>query len=99
MQSLTFVQTLDRPKTCKLPPLNTHQLYIHIVHISSMYEATIQHLSTVDKNLTKSTICSLYSTTPVTLKQSQGHQTYHENVDPEQGYSHAIFERSHFNSV
>ena len=36
---------------------------------------------------------------PVTLKQSQGHQTYNENVNPEWGYNHAKFERSHFNSV
>ena len=37
--------------------------------------------------------------TPVTLKQSQGHQTYNENVDAKQGDNHAKFERSHFNSV
>ena len=35
----------------------------------------------------------------MTLKQSQGHQTYNENVDPEQGYNHAKFEWSRFNSV
>ena len=35
----------------------------------------------------------------MTLKQSQGHQTYNENVDPEQVYNHAKFERSRFNSV
>ena len=33
----------------------------------------------------------------MTLKQRQGHQTYNENVDPEQGYNQA--KRSHFNSV
>ena len=37
------------------------------------------------------------SDTPVTLKQSQGHQTYNYNVDLEQGYNHAKFERFHFN--
>ena len=35
----------------------------------------------------------------MTVKQSQGQQTYHENVDPDQGYNHAKFERSHLNSV
>ena len=35
----------------------------------------------------------------MTLKQSQGNQTYHENVDPEQGYNRAKFERSRYNSV
>ena len=35
----------------------------------------------------------------MTLNQTQGHQTYHENVNPKQGYSHAKFDRFHFNSV
>ena len=34
---------------------------------------------------------------PMTLKQSQGHQTYNDNVDPKQGYNHARFEISCFN--
>ena len=28
----------------------------------------------------------------MTLKQSQGHQTYHGNIDPKQGYHHENFE-------
>ena len=39
------------------------------------------------------------SNTPVIFKQSQGHQTYNDNVDPQQGYNHAKFERSCFNGV
>ena len=39
------------------------------------------------------------SNTPVILKQSQGHQTYDKNVDPEQGYNHTQFERPRFNGV
>ena len=35
----------------------------------------------------------------MTLKQSQGHQTYNENVDSEQGYNHTKFDRFHFNSI
>ena len=35
----------------------------------------------------------------MTLKQSQSHQSYNEYVDPKEGYAHAKFERSHFNSV
>ena len=35
----------------------------------------------------------------MTFKQCQGHQTYNENVDPEQGYTHAKFEKSCINSV
>ena len=33
------------------------------------------------------------------LKQSQGHQTYNENVDPMYGYNHAKLERSRFNGI
>ena len=36
---------------------------------------------------------------PVTLKQSQGHQSYNDNVDPKQGYNHAKFERFCVNGV
>ena len=35
----------------------------------------------------------------MTLNQSQGHQTSNENVDPEQGYNHAKFEKPRVNSV
>ena len=34
------------------------------------------------------------SDTPMTLEQSQGHQTYNNNVDPKESYNHAKFERS-----
>ena len=30
----------------------------------------------------------------MTLEQSQGHQTYNNNVDPKESYNHAKFERS-----
>ena len=36
------------------------------------------------------------STTPVTLKQSQGHEPYTDNVDLKQGHNHAKFARSFF---
>ena len=39
------------------------------------------------------------SDTPVTLKQSQAHQTYNVNVDPKQGFNCLKFERSCFHSV
>ena len=35
----------------------------------------------------------------MTLRKSQGYQIYIENVDPEQGYNHAKFDRSYFNGV
>ena len=36
---------------------------------------------------------------PVTLKQSQGNQTYNDNADPTKSYNHAEFERSDLNGV
>ena len=37
--------------------------------------------------------------TPVTLRQSQGHQTLNDNVDLKQAYNHAKFEKSCFHGV
>ena len=39
------------------------------------------------------------SDTSPTLKQSEGHQTKNDNVDPKQGYNHAKFKSSCFNAV
>ena len=63
-----------------------------------MYVRTIQHLTTVDKNL-KQQFAVYYSHTPVTLKQIQGHQTCYELVDHKQGYNYAQFEKPRLNSV
>ena len=35
----------------------------------------------------------------VIFKQSQGHETWNDNVDPKQGYNQAKFERSRDNGV
>ena len=67
-----------------------------------MYVATIQNLSTVDRNMNKnlkSQFAVYISDTPVTLKQRQGHQIYNENFVTKQGYNHAKFERSRFSGV
>ena len=57
--------------------------------------------TTVDKNLkTTTTYFAVYvSDTPVTLKQDQGHQAHHDNVNPEQNYNHAKFEIYRFYGV
>ena len=39
------------------------------------------------------------SDTPVTLKQSQDHQSYNANEDAKRGYNHATLEKFCFNSV
>ena len=82
--------------------MNTHKSRtIHIVHDILNVCSNLQHSnysrqeSTQESKKTQLTVYISYI--PVTLKQSQGHQTYHENVDPEQDYNHAKFERSHFN--
>ena len=63
-----------------------------------MYVATIQHL--LQRTRIQNMQFAVYiSDTIVTLKQSQGHQTYSDKLDPKQGYNHAKFERPCFNSV
>ena len=39
------------------------------------------------------------SDTPVTLKQDQGHKTWYELEDPQQGYNNAKFEKPRWNDV
>ena len=56
-----------------------------------MYVATIQCLQRT--RIQNMQFAIDISDTPVTLKQSQGHQIYNQNVDPKQGYNHAKFER------
>ena len=64
-----------------------------------MYVATIQHLK-VQRTRIKNTQFAVYiSDTSVTLKQSEGHQTYNCNVDLKLGYNNAKFERSRFNGA
>ena len=57
------------------------------------------NIQTAEEKNQKQQLAVNISDTPVTLKQSQGHQTYNENVDPNQGYDHAKLKRSRFNSV
>ena len=44
-------------------------------------------------------MCSYDSVTPVTMLQGQGHQTWHEQVQLKQGYSHSKFEKPCLNSI
>ena len=107
MQSLTFTRILHllclRKSQCSakkiLSPLNTHKSHIiHVVHDLLSVCSNIQHLNYSRQELKnlKRIICKL---TTVTLKQSQSHQTYDENVDPNQAYNHAKFEISSIYSV
>ena len=64
-----------------------------------MYVATIHRLHYKGQKSKTRNFAVYISHKPVTLKQSQGHQTYNGNVDPKQGYNHAKFERSCFNGV
>ena len=63
-----------------------------------MYVATTQHLNCRGQE-SKPHSLKFTFLTPVTLKQSQGHQTFNDNVDPKLGYKHAKFERSCFDGV
>ena len=49
---------------------------------------------------THTQIAVYFTDIPLTLKQSQGHQTCYESTDPKQGtYNHVKFEISRLNSV
>ena len=37
--------------------------------------------------------------TPMTLKQNQGHQTWHKLSEPKQGYNHPMFKRPNLSTV
>ena len=52
----------------------------------------------MDKNL-KTHYAVYVSDTPVTLKQSQSHQSWNESVNPNQSYNHAKFKRPPLNSA
>ena len=59
---------------------------------------TVQWTKTYTKTL-KVQFAVYVSETPVTLEQSKGQRAYDENVDPEEGYNRAKFERYRFNSL
>ena len=63
-----------------------------------MYIRTIQHLNYGGQE-SKKQFAVYDSDTPVTLKQSQGHQKWYELVDPKQGYNNAKFGKPYSNSV
>ena len=63
-----------------------------------MYVATIKHFN-YSKQESKKIFAVYYSDTPVTLRQGQGHKTWHQLVGPKQDYNHAKFEGPPFNSV
>ena len=90
-----------KKKKSLLSPLNTHQSHTnHIVH--NLFNACSNHTTfktTGDKNPKTSNLQFIYSDTPVILKQSQSHQTCHENEDPKQSDKYAKFERSCFSGV
>ena len=62
-----------------------------------MYVATIQNLNYRGQESKTFTLQFIFSF--VTLKQSQGHQTYNDNMSPKQGCNHAKFKRACFSDV
>ena len=94
------VKKLDQRKTWKLSPLNTDQSHTnHIVH--NFFKVCSSHkMFKLQRPRIQNMQFAVYiSDTPVTLKQSQGHQTYNDNVHPKQGYNHAKLEKSCFRGV
>ena len=69
-----------------------HNLFFNVCSCDETFEP--------ERTRVQNTQFAVYiSDTPVVLKQSQGHQTWNDNVDPKRGYNHAKFERSGFNGV
>ena len=64
-----------------------------------LYVATITTLKLQRTRINNKQFALYISDINVTLKQSQGHQTYNENVDSKQGYDHAKFHRACFHGA
>ena len=83
---LKFLTNLDTSSTkkLKLSPLNTHQNHTnHVVHnLFNVCSISSNHLMfKLQRPRIQNMQFTLHiSDTTVTLKQSQGHQTYHDNV-------------------
>ena len=67
-------------------------MHIFLMYVKNMKNFTLQRVQNMQFAVS-------ISNTPVTLKQSQDHQMYSDNVHPKQNYNHAKFERSCFNGV
>ena len=59
-----------------------------------MYVTTIHRLKYIGQESKTSNLQFNFSDTSVALTQSQGHQTYNDNVEPKQAHYHTEFERS-----
>ena len=94
---LKFSTSLDTwPTKNMYPPLNAHKSgTIHVVHDLPDVLSNHTTFKVQWTRIYKAQFAVYISDTPVILKQSQGHQTYNEDADPEQGYNHAEFERLH----
>ena len=64
----------------------------------SVHVRTIQCLNYSGQD-SKTKFTGYDSNTPVTLKQSQGHQTWYDLADPKQGYNNLKFEKPRLNNV
>ena len=75
---------VDETQIHHLPLIHTSHI-AHIVH--NLFNVSSNHATfKLQRTRTQNMQFAVYiSDTPVTLKQSQGHQTYHDNVDPKQG--------------
>ena len=91
------VKKTNKPKNMLIIFLEYIPESNHIVH--NLFNVCSNHTTfKLQRTRIQNMLFELYiSDIHVTLKQSQGHQSYNDNVDPKQGYHHAKFERSCFN--
>ena len=83
-----------------LSPLNTLKSYANNI-VLDLFNVCSNHTTfKVLRTKIQNVHFAVYiSDIPVILKQSQGRQTWNDNIDPKQGYITAKFERSYLNGV
>ena len=74
---------------------HTNHIVHNLFHVCSNF--TTFKLQT--KKIQNTQFAVYISDTPVTLKQSQDHYIYNENVGPKRGHNHLTFERSCFHGL
>ena len=88
-----MLKVFDKPRhltdqKCQLSPLNTHQHHInHIVHNLLNLCSNRTTFKLLRTRIENTQFAVFISDIPVTLQQSQSHQTYRDHADPKQGYA------------
>ena len=81
------------------PDINPNVIPAHHLHKTTRRaNAQTTRIRTAVESKKQFAVCDS-DTPPVNLKQGQGHQTWYELEDPEQGYNNTKIEKTSLNSV